>query len=98
MADATGRIHFQHELQQLESQALGALDLVVSALDRTMEALHHQDIELASIVILDDDRLDGRYLEVHQGVLSLLALQAPLAAALRRPAARPPPIPPPWGR
>ena len=87
MADATGRVHFQHELQQLENQALGALDLVVSALDRTMEALHHQDIELASIVILDDDRLDGRYLEVHQGVLSLLALQAPVASDLRTVAA-----------
>ena len=52
-----------------------------------MEALHHQDIELASIVILDDDRLDGRYLEVHQGILSLLALQAPVASDLRTVAA-----------
>jgi hypothetical protein len=24
-------------------------------------------------VIADDDRVDGRYLEVHQGILSLLA-------------------------
>jgi len=55
----------------------------VSALDRTLEALHHQDIELASIVILDDDRLDGRYLEVHQGILSLLATQSPVATDLR---------------
>ena len=34
-------------------------------------------------VIADDDRLDGRYLEVHQGILSLLALQAPVAGDLR---------------
>jgi phosphate transport system protein len=81
------RQHFQQELQTLEAQALGALDLVISALDRTMEALHHQDIELAAIVILDDDRLDGRYLEVHQGILSLLALQAPVASDLRTVAA-----------
>ena len=81
------RQHFQQELHALEGQALGALDLVVSALDRTMEALHHQDIELAAIVILDDDRLDGRYLEVHQGILSLLALQAPVASDLRTVAA-----------
>jgi len=81
------RQHFQQELQALEAQALGALDLVISALDRTMEALHHQDIELAAIVILDDDRLDGRYLEVHQGILSLLALQAPVASDLRTVAA-----------
>jgi phosphate transport system protein len=48
-----------------------------------MEALEHQDIELAQIVIHDDDRVDGRYLEVHQGILSLLALQAPVAGDLR---------------
>jgi len=77
------RIHFQEELAALETQALGALDLVVSALDRTLEALHHRDIELAAMVIADDDRIDGRYLEVHQGILSLLALQAPVASDLR---------------
>ena len=52
-------------------------------LDRALEALEHQDVELAAIVIADDDRLDGRYLEVHQGILSLLALQAPVAGDLR---------------
>jgi phosphate transport system protein len=77
------RIHFQEELARLEEQALGALDLVVTTLDRTLEALQHRDIELAAIVIADDDRIDGRYLEVHQGILSLLALQAPVASDLR---------------
>jgi phosphate transport system protein len=80
---ATHRLHFQEELARLEQQALGALDLVVTTLDRTLEALHHRDIELAAIVIADDDRIDGRYLEVHQGILSLLALQAPVASDLR---------------
>jgi phosphate transport system protein len=83
----TGRAHFQEELHRLELQALGALDLVVSTLDRTLEALRHQDIELAAIVVDDDDRIDGRYLEVHQGILSLLALQSPVAGDLRRIAA-----------
>jgi phosphate transport system protein len=77
------RLHFQQELRVLEEQALGALDLVVNTLDRTLEALEHQDIELASIVVHDDDRIDGRFLEVHQGILSLLALQAPVAGDLR---------------
>ena len=80
---ATHRLQFQEELGRLETQALGALDLVVTTLDRTLEALDHRDIELASIVIQDDDRIDGRYLEVHQGILSLLALQAPVASDLR---------------
>jgi phosphate transport system protein len=81
------RVHFQDELRTLEAQALGALDLVVATLDRTLEALEHQDIELASIVVHDDDRIDGRFLEVHQGILSLLALQAPVAGDLRTVAA-----------
>jgi phosphate transport system protein len=81
------RVHFQDELRALEEQALGALDLVVATLDRTLEALEHRDIELASIVVHDDDRIDGRYLEVNQGILSLLALQAPVASDLRTVAA-----------
>ncbi|MHB1538908.1 MAG: phosphate signaling complex protein PhoU [Solirubrobacteraceae bacterium] len=78
-----GRLHFQEQLEQLERSALGGLDLIAEQLDRTAEALEHQDIELAEMVIADDDRVDGRYLEVHQGILSLLALQAPVAGDLR---------------
>jgi phosphate transport system protein len=79
----TARSHFQEELAKLEVQALGGLDMVVDALDRALETVQQQDVELANMVIADDDRIDGRYLEVHQGVLSLLALQAPVAGDLR---------------
>jgi phosphate transport system protein len=79
----TTRTHFQEELAGLERSALGGLDLVGAALDRALETIQNQDIELASMVIADDDRIDGRYLEVHQGILSLLALQAPVAGDLR---------------
>jgi phosphate transport system protein len=81
--ESTSRHHFQDELRDLEQHSLGGLDLVLEQLDRTLEALRHQDVELASMVIADDDRLDGRYLEVHQGILSLLARQAPVAGDLR---------------
>jgi phosphate transport system protein len=80
---AAGRPHFQLQLRELEERALGGLDIVVEQLDRTMESLSHQDIELAEMVIADDDRVDGRYMEVHQAILSLLALQAPVAGDLR---------------
>ena len=81
------RLHFQEELHNLEEMALGGLDMVVATLDRALEALSQRDIELASLVIDDDDRIDWRYLEVHQGILSLLALQAPVATDLRTVAA-----------
>jgi phosphate transport system protein len=77
------RIHYQEELNELEDKALSGIDLVVDTLGRTIEALAHHDVELAELVIADDDRIDGRYLEVHQAILTLLATQAPVAGDLR---------------
>ncbi|MEJ7876890.1 MAG: phosphate signaling complex protein PhoU [Solirubrobacterales bacterium] len=77
------RLHYRDDLKSLEGRALDGLDLVVEALDRTIEAVQHQDIELASLVIASDDVLDGRYLEVHQRLLTMLATQAPVATDLR---------------
>jgi phosphate transport system protein len=77
------RLHYQEELEGLENRALSGLDLVVSAMNRTLEAVEHQDIELAELVIADDDRIDGRYLEVHQSLIALLATQSPVATDLR---------------
>jgi phosphate transport system protein len=77
------RRQFHEELKALETQALGGLDLVIGQLDRSLESISYQDVELAGMVVADDDRIDGRYLEVHQGVLSLLARQAPVATDLR---------------
>src|SRR3981081_2363482 len=81
------RHHFRESLKELEHQALGGLDLVIQALDRSLEAVSYQDVELAGMVVADDDRIDGRYLEVHQGILSLLATQTPVATDLRTVAA-----------
>jgi phosphate transport system protein len=77
------RMHYQEELERLEKRALEGLDMVVVSLDRTMEAAEHADVELAELVIADDDRIDGRYLEVHQELITLLATQSPVATDLR---------------
>ena len=77
------RTEYLEELANLEASALGGLDLVSAALARTLEAVEHQDIELAQLVVADDDRIDGRYLEVHQALITLLATQSPVATDLR---------------
>ncbi len=74
---------YQAELNRLEGQALGAIDLVIESLDRALECVEHRDAELAAMVVADDDRIDGRFLEVHQSVLRMLALQSPVAGDLR---------------
>ena len=83
MSPGGTRQGYQDELEELERRGLGGLDLVVETLNRTLEAVEHSDIELAQMVIADDDRIDGRYLEVHQSILTLLATQAPVATDLR---------------
>jgi len=77
------RLQYQKDLQSLEGRALEGLDIVVQALDRTVEAVQHQDVELAAVIVADDDILDGRYLEIHQRLLTMLARQAPVATDLR---------------
>jgi phosphate transport system protein len=77
------RTQYQEELHRLEASALDGLDLVSTALERTLEAVEHQDVELAQLVVVDDDRIDGRYLEVHQSLITLLATQSPVATDLR---------------
>ena len=77
------RVEFHDQLRELEREALSTIDLVVIALDQAIDAVLNRDSELAVMVIEGDDRIDGRYLDVHQGVLSLLARQSPVASDLR---------------
>jgi phosphate transport system protein len=78
-----GRLHLRDEIRALEKRALSGLDLVADQIDRTMRVVVDQDYEMADMVIADDDRIDGRFLEVHQDILTLIARQAPVATDLR---------------
>jgi phosphate transport system protein len=78
-----GRLHLRDEIRALEKHALSGLDLVADQLDRTLRVIVDRDFAMADMVIADDDRIDGRFLEVHQEILSLIARQAPVATDLR---------------
>jgi phosphate transport system protein len=78
-----GRLHLQEEMRELEDYSLGGIDLVLEAIDRTVRAIVDRDFGMADMVIADDDRIDGRFLESHQAILSLIARQAPVATDLR---------------
>ena len=77
------RVQYQEELANLEARGLEGLDLVAGQLDKAVEAVEHQDTELAELVIASDDVIAGRYLEIHQAILTLLATPAPVATDLR---------------
>jgi phosphate transport system protein len=78
-----GRLHLRDEIRALEKQALSGLELVADQIDRTLRVIVDRDFEMADMVIADDDRIDGRFLECHQEILSLIARQAPVATDLR---------------
>jgi phosphate transport system protein len=80
---ASGRLHLRDEIKALETRALDGLDLVADQLERTLRVVVDRDFTLADAVIADDDRIDGRFLEVHSDILSLIARQAPVATDLR---------------
>src|SRR6476469_1223171 len=78
-----GRLHLRDEIRALEKRALGGMDIVADQIDRTMRVIVDRDFAMADMVIADDDRIDGRFLEVHQEILTLIARQAPVATDLR---------------
>jgi phosphate transport system protein len=77
------RISFTEELSQLEAALQEEGDLVLRALRSALNALARGDQELADEVILFDDEVDRRYIDIENGVQSLLARQTPVASDLR---------------
>jgi phosphate transport system protein len=77
------RVTLQEELDQLEARLQEEGVQVLRALRGSMNALTHQDIELADEVISFDDEVDASYLAIEEGIQSLLARQTPVAVDLR---------------
>ncbi len=77
------RVSFSEELSQLETALQEEGDLVLRALRSALNALARGDEELADEVILFDDEVDRRYIDIENGVQSLLARQTPVASDLR---------------
>jgi phosphate transport system protein len=77
------RHQFHEDLKELERQALGGLQLVIDALERALDVMVNQDVALVRTLLASTNRIDRRYREVHDGLLSLLARQAPVASDLR---------------
>ena len=77
------RKKFHEELDDLETALQRLGELAASLGPRAVAALIENDPERSQKVIDDDDAIDELYLEIDQGVLALLALQAPVASDLR---------------
>jgi len=77
------RVTFQEELDQLEATLQEEGSLVLRVLRGSLNALAQRDVELADDVIAFDDDVDRQFLQIENGVQSLLARQTPVATDLR---------------
>jgi phosphate transport system protein len=77
------RPHFHETLQETELRLLTLGELAGNAVQNSVEALLEHDDAGAARVVAGDDPIDEIYLELDTRLLSLLALQAPVAADLR---------------
>jgi phosphate transport system protein len=75
--------HFEQELEKLKSKLLEMSALVESAVYRSVQGVVEKNEELAQQVLKNEGRINELEIEIDELAISLLALQAPLAADLR---------------
>jgi phosphate transport system protein len=75
--------HFEQELEQLKAKLLEMSALVESAVYRSVQGVVEKNEELARQVLKNESRINQLEIEIDDMAISLLALQAPLAADLR---------------
>src|SRR4026207_2152787 len=77
------RVSFREERDQREASLQEEGELVLRVLRGALNALGQGDVELADDVIAFDDDVDRHYIQIEEGIQSLLALQTPVATDLR---------------
>jgi phosphate transport system protein len=77
------RESFQQELDKVEGLLQEEGALVLRSLRGAVNAVQENDGELADDVILFDDEVDRRYVDIEEGIQVLLARQTPVASDLR---------------
>jgi phosphate transport system protein len=81
------RAGFHHELDDLRDEIARLGASVVELIPRVTDILIEQDLEGAEYVLRGDAEIDARAIDVEERALTVLALQAPVAADLRQVAA-----------
>jgi phosphate transport system protein len=78
------RSEFHAQLDQLRDEIAAMAAAVTESIPRATEILLGQDLEGAEYMILADDAVDAKALELEERCYEMLALQSPVASDLRR--------------
>ena len=77
------RLEFDQELERLETEIKIMASTVESAIEKSINSLLKQDMDLAKDVIKADDVIDKMCADIEDLCMSMLRRQAPLASDLR---------------
>ena len=77
------RYLFDSELAELNSEMIEMGSLIEQAIESAIQALIHQDVEIARKTIADDETVDAQERKIEALCLKLLMQQQPVARDLR---------------
>ena len=76
--------HLQIDVDGLHSRLMSVFGIVEQMIDKAVQGLCEQQLQLASEVIATDDQVNQLEVEIEEDCLKILALHQPVAADLRR--------------
>ena len=77
------RTTFHEHLREVEDDVLTMGNMVVKAIDRSMEALKKRDLNLAHQIIADDAQINKQRFSIEDKCVALIATQQPIESDLR---------------
>jgi phosphate transport system protein len=77
------RESYQRNLRELQDEVLVMGSMIEKALERSMQALRGRDLDLAKLVIADDQNVNKKRFEIEEKALDIITCQAPMASDLR---------------
>jgi len=77
------RESYQRNLRELQDEVLVLGSMIEKALERSMQALRGRDLDLAKLVIADDQNVNKKRFEIEEKALDIISCQAPMASDLR---------------
>jgi phosphate transport system protein len=77
------RTTFHKKLQELQDDILSMGSMVGKAIARSVEALKNRDVELARIIVKEDQNINQKRYDIEEKCVQLIATQQPMAGDLR---------------
>jgi phosphate transport system protein len=77
------RESYQRNLRELQDEVLVMGSMIEKALERSMQALKGRDLDLAKLVVAEDQNVNKKRFEIEEKALDIITCQAPMASDLR---------------